>query len=144
MAVATTENEQVVEAVVSGPDGATRLLTCTGQAVLAMVVGSNQNRQETWTFLVGPPLPHPQFHRAIASVSVADYGISLQQAFDPVTGQVQPINATHSLNFQSVDADWDDDSGRTEMQVQVAIATGTLQFTLSRIGYTATVLAESA
>ena len=34
MPATTTTNEQVVEAVVSGPDTANRLYTCTGQAIL--------------------------------------------------------------------------------------------------------------
>jgi len=36
MPLTTTENEQVIEAVVSGPAPANRLYTCTGRAVVGM------------------------------------------------------------------------------------------------------------
>jgi hypothetical protein len=137
MPVTTTENEQVIEAVVSGPDGANRLYTCTGQAVLAMQV-SGQPVPETWTFLVGPQLQLPQkFIRATASVSVAGYEVS-----SVGTAASTPSGSSHSLDFQSVEADWDDESGKTELRVEVAIAANGASFTLAKIGFTATVLAE--
>lgn len=135
MPATSTVNEQVIEAVVSGPDGANRLLTCTGQAPVNMWAGGGQSLRDTWTFLVGPALPHPQFHRATASVFVAGYAIYVA---DPTA------NGWHSLDFQSVEADWDDESGKTEMRVEIALTTGTgIYFTLSKIGFSATVLAES-
>jgi hypothetical protein len=134
MPAASTVNDQVIEAVITGPDGANRLLTCTGQALVGIWLGPNQNVSQTWTFLVGPALPHPQFHRATASAFVAGYGTYVA---DPTA------YGWRSLDFQSVEADWDDESGRTEMRVEVAVNTGTgASFTLSKIGYSATVLAE--
>jgi len=139
MPATSTVNEQVIEAFVSGPDGANRLLTCTGQAPLGMYAGGGQSLRDTWTFLVGPALPHPQFHRATASVFVAGYAIYVPPVTDPMMA-----NAWHSLDFQSVEADWDDESGKTQMHVEVALSTGTgLYFTLSKIGFSVTVLAES-
>lgn len=102
-----------------------------------MQLFGNQNKQQTWTFPVGPVLPHPQFHRATASVFVAGYGIFIEPV-DPATGG---MNAWHNLDFQSVEADWDDESGKTEMRVEIAIATGSVHFTLAKLGYSATVLA---
>src|SRR5215472_3429686 len=54
MPVATTSGEQVVEAVVAGPDGANRLYTITGAATVGVNVSAGQT--QTWTFLVGPTL----------------------------------------------------------------------------------------
>jgi hypothetical protein len=47
------------------------------------------------------------------------------------------------LAFDSVEADWDDESGRAEMRVEVRMETGPgINMALQRIGYSATVLAE--
>jgi hypothetical protein len=134
MPATQTQNEQVIEAVVSGPDGANRLFTCTGQAWAYMWLGPSRNAAQTWTFLIGPALPRPQFHRAIASASVAAYG---------VYGSDPTVSGWHVLAFDSVEADWDDESGRTEMRVEVRMETGPgINMALQRIGYSATVLAE--
>jgi hypothetical protein len=72
-AMPTTDaiGEQVIEAVVAGPDGANRLLTVTGAANLSIQATGQQRTTETWTFLVGPTLTRLQFHRAIGTASVA-------------------------------------------------------------------------
>lgn len=137
MPATTTENEQVIEAVVSGPAPANRLYTCTGRAVLAMYAWSGQGMTpETWTFLVGPALPQ-RFIRATASVSVVAYAVYANPS-DPS----MPSGSWHSLDIQSVEADWDDESGKTELRVEVAIGVSGGNFNLAKIGYTATVLAE--
>jgi hypothetical protein len=137
MPATTTENEQVIEAVVSGPAPANRLYTCTGRAVLAMYAWSGQSMTpETWTFLVGPALPQ-RFIRATASVSVVGYGVYANPP-DPN----MPSGSWHSLDIQSVEADWDDESGKTELRVEVAIGAGGGSFNLAKMGFTATVLAE--
>jgi hypothetical protein len=41
-----------------------------------------------------------------------------------------------------IEADWDDESGKTELRVEVAVGVGLGGFNLAKIGYTATVLAE--
>jgi hypothetical protein len=144
MPVTTTENEQVIEAVVSGPAPANRLYTCIGKAVLNMQAQANvQPVPETWTVLVGPALPVPgQFIRAIASVSVLAYQVS-SAGGQAVSGTAATtISSSHSLDIQSVEADWDDESRQTELRIEVAIGAGSGTFTLGEIGYTATVLAE--
>jgi hypothetical protein len=130
-AVGTT-NEQVIEAAVSGPDGANRLLTCTGQAYVGIWLSPNQRSQATWTFLVGPALPRPQFHRATATATIAGYAISHTAA-----------NNWHSIQFVSVEADWDDESGRTEMRVELDAQAGPgTSLSISTVGFSATILAE--
>src|SRR5260370_34512373 len=72
MPATNTIGEQVLEAVVTGPDGANRLFTCTGIANVQMSLTRTQEQTtETWTFLVGPTLPRPQFYRAIGTAYVA-------------------------------------------------------------------------
>jgi hypothetical protein len=137
MPATTTENEQVIEAVVSGPAPANRLYTCTGRAVLNMYAWSGQGgTPETWTFLVGPALPQ-RFIRATASVSVVSYAFWSNPP-DPN----MPSGSWYSLDIQSVEADWDDESGKTELRVEVAIGASGGNFGLAKIGFTGTVLAE--
>jgi len=137
MPATTTESEQVIEAVVSGPAPANRLYTCTGRAVLGMYAWSGQGATpETWTFLVGPALPQ-RFIRATASVSLVGYA-----GYANPPDANMPRGPWRSLDIQSVEADWDDESGKTELRVEVAIGASGGNFGLAKIGFTATVLAE--
>ena len=134
MPAAPTVNEQVIEAVVSGPHGANRLYTCTGHALIPMGASPNQTKRETWTFLVGPGFPQPQFRRATATAAVAGFGVQVE---DPTA------YGWHNLTFWSVEADWDDESGRTEMRVEVEISAGPgIRMSFGRVAFSATVLAE--
>jgi hypothetical protein len=134
MPVATTQNDQVIDAVVTGPNGANRLYICTGQAWTVIWQPENRDAIQTFTFLIGPELPRPQFVRATGTASVAAYAL---YDSDPAA------NGWHSLAFESVEADWDDESRKTEMRVEVRVQTGPgTHLSLARIGYSATVLAE--
>jgi hypothetical protein len=73
MPAAPTVNEQVIEAVVSGPHGANRLYTCTGHALIPMGASPNETKRKTWTFLVGPG-----FRRATATAAVAGFGVQVE------------------------------------------------------------------
>ena len=64
MPITNAIGEQIIEAVVAGPDGANRLLTITGAADVCIRATRQQRATETWTFLVGPSLTRLQFHRA--------------------------------------------------------------------------------
>ena len=60
MPATNTIGEQVLEAVVTGPDGANRLFTCTGIANVQMsLTRTEEQATETWSFLVGPSLSAP-------------------------------------------------------------------------------------
>src|SRR5947208_14553197 len=87
--------EQVIEAVVAGPDGANRLFTVIGAANLSIQATRQQRTIETWTFLVGPTLMRLQFHRAIGTASVASQTVSIQ---------TPPREFT--VNVHSVEDDW--------------------------------------
>jgi len=127
-----TLNEQVIEATVSGPDGANRLFTCTGQAWTYIWLGDNQQSVPTFTFLVGPELPRPQFYRAIASASVTSSGVN-----------VMGTGGWGSVSIESVEADWDDESSRTQVRVEFNATTGPgIHPSVQRVSYNVTILGE--
>ena len=133
MPVANTSGEQVLEAVVAGPDGANRLYTVTGAATVGINVSAGQTQTQTWTFLVGPTFTRGQFYRAIGAASVSSQSAVLQ---------------TTSGNFQlaisSVEADLDDESGRAEVRVEVYLSssTGGPQLSVNQLRYWVTILAQ--
>src|ERR1043166_196985 len=102
--------EQIIEAVLAGPDGANRLFTITGAADVCIRATRQQRSTETWTFLVGPSLTRLQFHRAIATASVGSQIVSLQTS---------PREFT--VNIHSVEADWDDEDQRVKVRVEIGL-----------------------
>ena len=133
MPVANTTGEQVVEAVVAGPDGANRLYTVTGAATVGVNVSAGQTQNQTWTFLVGPTFTRGQFYRAIATASVSSQSATLQTT-----------SGNFVLAVSSVEADWDDESGRVEVRVEVYLSssTGGPQVGVNQLRYWVTVLAQ--
>jgi len=132
MPATNTIGEQVLEAVVTGPDGANRLFTCTGIANVQMSLTRTQEQAtETWTFLVGPTLPRPQFYRAIGTASVA-----LQ------TVDIQGAPASFTVHVVSVEADWDDESERVEVRVEVLLRSDMIGVNINQLRYWVTILAK--
>jgi hypothetical protein len=133
MPVANTTGEQVLEAVVAGPDGANRLYTITGAATVGINVSAGQTQTQTWTFLVGPTFTRGQFYRAIGVASV-----SSQFAF------LQTTSGSFQLAISSVEADLDDESGRAEVRVEVYLSssTGGPQLSVNQLRYWVTILAQ--
>jgi hypothetical protein len=82
---------------------------------------------------VGPTFARGQFYRAIATASVSSQSAILQ---------------TTSGNFvivvSSVEADWDDESGRVEVRVEVYLSssTGGPQLGVNQLRYWVTILAQ--
>src|SRR5438128_4615595 len=113
MPTTNTTGEQLIEAVVAGPDGANRLFTVTGAANVGILVSANQQQIQTWTFLVGPTFTRGQFYRAIGAASVSSQNVNIQTA--PGSFVVQ---------INSVEADWDDESGRVEVRVELIASAG--------------------
>jgi hypothetical protein len=133
MPVANTTGEQVLEAVIAGPDEANRLFTITGAANVGIFVAGGQQKTETWTFLVGPAFTRGQLYRAIGTASVSNQFLNIQTA----TGNFQ-------VQINSVEADWDDESGRVEVRVEVALASNAgLSVNINQLRYWVTILAQT-
>jgi hypothetical protein len=111
---ASIQNLQQVEAYVSGPDTANRLLTISGQFDAGMQGYGTANGygQSTTTFsvLVGPVLTHNQFFKAIATGSLTKIAYQNQ-------GAAPFLN---NWNITAIDAEWDDQSGQVELTIEVS------------------------
>jgi hypothetical protein len=123
--------EQVIEAVVAGPDGANRLFTVTGAANLCIQATRHQRTTETWTFLVGPSLTRSQFHRAIGTASVASQIVRIQTA---------PREFT--VNVHSVEADWDDEDQRVKVRVEIGLLSNGATVEITQVRYWVAILAQ--
>ena len=123
--------EQIIETVVTGPEGANRLYTGTGAANLSIQATRQQRTTETWTFLVGPTLSRLQFHRAIGTASIASQIVSIQTA---------PREFT--VNIHSVEADWDDESERVEVRVEVSLSSSLTSVNVNQLRYWVTILGQ--
>jgi hypothetical protein len=132
-AMPTTDaiGEQVIEAVVAGPDGANRLFTVIGAANLSIQATRQQRTIETWTFLVGPTLTRLQFHRAIGTASVASQTVSVQ---------TPPREFT--VNVHSVEADWDDENQRVKVRVEIGVMSDGATVEITQIRYWVAILAQ--
>jgi hypothetical protein len=96
-------------------------------------VVAGQSKTETWTFLVGPAFTRGQFYRAIAAAFVSSQFVNVQTA---------PGNFQFQIN--SVEADWDDESGRVEVRVEVSLSasTGVNNLSIGQLRYWVTILAQ--
>ena len=132
MPTTSTTGEQVLQATVAGPDGANQLFTVTGAANVSISVNAGQTQTVTWTFLVGPTFTRGQFCRAIGAASVSDQNFNIQTA----PGGLE-------VRINSVEADWDDESGRVEVRVEVTLiaSTGT-NAVINQLRYWVTILAQ--
>ena len=131
MPITDAIGEQVIEAVVAGPDGANRLFTVIGAANLSIQATRQQRTIETWTFLVGPTLTRLQFHRAIGTASVASQIVSVQ---------TPPREFT--VNVHSIEADWDDENQRVKVRVEIGVISNGATVEITQIRYWVAILAE--
>ena len=129
----TIVNPQDMEIVVSGPDGANRLYIFSGMAqfYLADYSGSGLPARDTLTFLVGPTFSAGQVRKAIAVGAVS--GVAGPGPGAGV-GSYQL-----GVSVDSIDADWDDDSG--QVRVTAGLAVWGNSEILQGLGFQATVLA---
>ena len=134
MPATTTSGEQVLEAVVPGPDGANRLYTCTGTAGVSIgTVAGIQQQTQTWIFLVGPTLTRAQFHRTVATASVSNWNVVLDH----------PPPLSFQISINSVEADWDDESGKVEVRVEIHLgASGGPLMAVTQLRYWVVILAQ--
>ena len=132
-AMPTTDaiGEQVIEAVVAGPDGANRLFTVIGAANLSIQATRQQRTIETWTFLVGPTLTRLQFHWAIGTASIASQIVS-----------VQTPRREFTVNVHSVEADWDDENQRVKVRVEIGVMSDGATVEITQFRYCVAILAQ--
>ena len=137
---ATLTSQQTLEAQVTGPGGATRVIIVTGLATCSLNTavpspgGGFGTQQGTFSAHVGPTLTVAQFRRAVATVSLTSLS---------ATGSV----TTHSWAITDVDASFDDDEGRVELEFDVQVTVqgppmpGFTQVMLASVGFQVTILA---
>ena len=97
-----------------------------------MSLGRDQEQiTETWTFFVGPNLTRTQFYRAIGTASV-----SFQ------TMDILGAPAGFTVQIVSVEADWDDESERVEVRVEVLLSSSLTSINITQLRYWVTILAQ--
>jgi hypothetical protein len=94
---------------VTSPDGANRMFIYTGAAVVNP--GATTATTETFTLLLDPVFSAGQFRRGVASLPWQD--------FIATSNITEVLGAT--LEVVSVDAGWDDDTGRVEVRIDARI-----------------------
>ena len=127
-------NPQDMEVVVAGPGDANRLYLYSGMAQFYLSgYGATPGWpvKDTLTLLVGPTFTAGQVKKAIAVGAVAG-GLQSSAAAGTVGGSV-------AVSVDSIDADWDDDSGQVRVTANVAVWGETE--TLQGLGFQVTVLA---
>lgn len=120
-------NTQQMEVAVTGPDGATHLILCTGVADLGSVC------DETYTFLVGPQISRRQFVGAIASGALSSIQTYEKNSTEHNT------EAELEANFISITANYDDEAGQVKVIAEVSSSLG---MTKLAICYNVNILAE--
>jgi hypothetical protein len=108
----TIESQQTVLVEgLTGPDGATQVYVTTGFVQLS---GGQQNATLEFAGLIEPTLTAGQFRRAI--VTAAPATLAVWQMGMPPVGASQNVSARWSVN--SADADWDDETGKIQLQFE--------------------------
>jgi hypothetical protein len=115
---AQVEDKQSFEVTIQGPDGANRMIVCTGKLRVFLnafdntATGTGIVQKETFTALIDPQLEAGQFKRAIAVASLAGIGYRDNDA-------AQPDSANWLI--EEAQADFDDESGKVELRVSLNV-----------------------
>lgn len=120
-------NVQQLEVAVSGPDGATHLILCTG------AVNVDPACCESYTFFVGPRLSRRQFVGVIVSGALSQI-----LAYDQMFTEGVANNA-QGLSLVRIEAAFDEEMGR--VRVKAEVSTG-VRMTKIAISYNVNILAE--
>ena len=111
-------NQQTMEVVVSGPDGANRLFITTGIANGNLSVSDNTasgtgiTQRQTFTALLEPALTAGQFRRAIATASLANVSYTDNDPAQRDSAQ---------WRIEEAEADFDDESGKVELRFALEV-----------------------
>ncbi len=110
------DDKQSFEVTIQGPDGANRMIICTGRLRAYLNAASSTatglSQRETFTALVDPQLEAGQFRRALVVASLADIRYFDN---DPTTSD------SVQWSIEQAQADFDDESGKVELRVSVGI-----------------------
>ena len=80
---------------------------------------------------MGPTLTHGQFYRAIASASVASQEVSKRG-----------VPSEYMVQIKSVEADWDDESERVEVRVELFLSSNRADVNIDQLRYWVAILAQ--
>ena len=80
---------------------------------------------------MGPTLTRGQFYRAIAAASVASQGVSKRG-----------VPSDYTVQINSVEADWDDESERVEVRVELFLSSSRATVNVNQLRYWVTILAQ--
>lgn len=120
----TIESQQTVLIDgLTGPDGATQMYITTG---FIQLQGGQQNATLEFSGLIEPTLTAGQFRRAIVTASPAT--LAVWQMGMPPVGAAQNVSARWSVN--SADADWDDETGKIELQFETQTSGDQMLYTV--------------
>ena len=110
------EDKQSFEVTIQGPDGANRMIICTGRLRTYLNAASSTatglTQRETFTALVDPQLEAGQFKRAVVVASLAEI-----RYFDSDPSTADSVQ----WSIEQAQADFDDESGKVELRVSLAI-----------------------
>lgn len=133
--ITSIQNQQNLEVVVSGPGAANRMYIVSGIGSVGLGAGANAgssaNRQETFTVLVGPTLTSVQFVEALATAAPASFQLYMGD----------PPQAQATWRVTNVDADFDDESGQTELSIEASVDVYGTSASISSLAFQATILA---
>lgn len=105
------DSQQELRVDVGGPNGANQMLIFTGTVGMGCLGSNRGEHKRSIAFNVGPRLTRAQFHRAIASASLAQITVN-----NPASG-----NYVVQWSIDEVDADWDDETNSVEVRVEVSV-----------------------
>ena len=115
----TIESQQTVLVEgLTGPNGATQMYITTG---FIQLQGGGQNVTLEFSGLIEPTLTAGQFRRAIVTASPATLAVWQ-------TGMSQNVGARWSVN--SADADWDDETGKIQLQFETQTSGDQMLYTV--------------
>ena len=108
------QNLQQIEVYVTGPDTANRLVTVSGQFDIGQTVYGQPNNYgqstNTYSVLIGPVMTNRQFYKAIGTGAIIK-----------IFSNQQTLPSGANWNINSIDADWDDESGQVELRMEVFV-----------------------
>ena len=130
------QNSEVLEAEVSGPQGANRLFVCTGRAPFFLGANANVNR-DVVTFFVGPALARTEFFNAVATASITSFTLS-------PTGAPGGAPPAGTWSITDCDADYDVSAGQVEVRVEVELqpANANTFLQVTNLAFQVTILAQ--